>query len=601
MAKIPVHDRNDSKSKKSKATDDIVDDLEMNGEAELPLEDDAAKETHLDKIEQQNVWKRFGSWFWRKKLFTIPLLLLVILGTIMAIPASRYMATSWFWKEAVVIEVIDDSNGRSVTEATVKLAGQSVKTDSKGKAKFTSIPVGMQSLVIEKKYYQTQTSTIEVPLLARGKEIDTKLHATARFSEVTVTDRISGKAVKAALITISKDDQSRTDESGKAQVVVPVNKKEIVATVTVDGYPETKISIKQDGKNDIKIVPAGKIFFLSKLSGKIDVVSTSFDGSDRKTIVAGTGYEDEKQTVLLATRDWKFLALKARREAGKRASLYVINTADGSMKVFDSGNVDVELTGWSEHYFAYKVNRDPDGKNYWRSKNEALKSYNADRDKISTLDESEASGTNYYSGALSSINKIYVNDGKLIYVKSWSGNEPFLSDKQNQIISIKPEGSGKVVLKAYAANNNYIDAKLYKPQEIYYRVSKSDGKFDALELEDGKIKTITYDETEFSKSYPTFLESPSGNNVFWSESRDGKNAFLIGDKNAESEEQLAILSEATAYGWFTDQYLLLQKKNSELYITTKDQLKSGGELLKISDYHKPNVTFTGYGSGYGGQ
>lgn len=600
MAKIPVHSRDDSKSKKSKSTDEVIDELEEN--EELPEKEETAKETHLDTIEQQNIWKRFGSWFWRKKLFTIPLLLVVILGIVAAIPTSRYLATNWFWKEAIVIEVIDDSNGRPVTEATIKIADQSAKTDSKGKAKFASIPVGMQSLIIEKKYYQTQTSTVEVPLFARGKKLDTKLHATARFSEVTVTDRISGKPVKAALITISKDDQARTDDSGKAQVVVPVNKKEIEATIMADNYLETNVFIKQTDKNDIKIVPSGKIFFLSKLIGKLDVVSTNLDGSDRKTVVAGTGYEDEKQTVLLATRDWKFLALKAKREAGKRASLYIINTTDGSMKVFDQGDADFEVTGWLGHHFTYKVTREPDNDTYWRPKRLALKSYDADKGKVNILDESESTGSNYNNGVISTMSVVYIADGKLVYVKDWDGYVTGLGDKQTQIIALKPDGSGKTVLKAYVANNiNFVEPKLYKPHEIYYRVVKSDQKSEILELEDGKIKTVPSDDADFTKEYPTFLESPSGNNVFWSESRDGKNALLIGDRHAENEELLVFLSEATAYGWYTDQYLLLQKKDSELYITTKDQLKSGGELLKISNYHKPSVTFTGYGSGYGGQ
>lgn len=85
-----------------------------------------------------------------------------------------------------------------------------------------------------------------------------------------------------------------------------------------------------------------------------------------------------------------------------------------------------------------------------------------------------------------------------------------------------------------------------------------------------------------------------------------KNALFVGDENATptGAEQLASLSEYTAYGWLTDRYLLLQKGNSELYITTAEDLKKGDDgqpPLKISDYHKPGIDFAGYGYGYGGR
>jgi hypothetical protein len=51
----------------------------------------------------------------------------------------------------------------------------------------------------------------------------------------------------------------------------------------------------------------------------------------------------------------------------------------------------------------------------------------------------------------------------------------------------------------------------------------------------------------------------------------------------------------------TEDYLLMQKGDNELFITTKAQLKKGVEPLKISDYHRARVNYQGYGSGYGGQ
>jgi len=68
--------------------------------------------------------------------------------------------------------------------------------------------------------------------------------------------------------------------------------------------------------NQFKLAPVGKVFFLSNAGGKIDVVSTNLDGTDRKVVLAGTGKEDRNNTVLLASSDWKYLALLSLRDGG---------------------------------------------------------------------------------------------------------------------------------------------------------------------------------------------------------------------------------------------------------------------------------------------
>jgi Tol biopolymer transport system component len=92
------------------------------------------------------------------------------------------------------------------------------------------------------------------------------------------------------------------------------------------------------------------------------------------------------------------------------------------------------------------------------------------------------------------------------------------------------------------------------------------------------------------------LLSPSGSNSFWAEARDGKSALFVGDQDGKNPKQVASLSEYTSYGWFTDDYLLVSKGSSELYIMSK----AGGKPQKITDYYKPSVNYQGYGGGYGG-
>jgi hypothetical protein len=100
----------------------------------------------------------------------------------------------------------------------------------------------------------------------------------------------------------------------------------------------------------------------------------------------------------------------------------------------------------------------------------------------------------------------------------------------------------------------------------------------------------------WSTPYPTYLLSPSSNQTFWTDQRDGKNTLFVGDNDAKNQKTIASLSGYNIYGWFTDNYLLVSKSSSELYVMPV----AGGTPLKITDYYKPAINYQGYGGGYGG-
>ncbi len=436
--------------------------------------------------------------------------------------------------------------------------------------------------------------------------------ATGRSVKVTVTSRVSGKAVEGALVSvIGESNQARTDTLGKATIILPADKKETGAEVTATGFNVGQVILKQGVENAAQLIPAGKLYFLSKQSGKLDVVRTNLDGSERKVVLAGTGNENDNTTNLLASTDWKYLALKSKREAGKPEALTLISTADDSVTVFDQGKAEFGVVGWSGHQFIYTVTRtDID---YWKAKRQAIKTLDAETQKLATIDESTSLGgdNSFGSGALYEVlENPYIVGDNLTYTKRWllgnyalANNPSATADKQNSIMLVRSDGIGKKAVKQFPFQTGfYVTARLYKPDEIYFQVQpKNDGQLQYFELEDGSVKSVGDGAADFEKAYPTYLISPNGEHTFWAESRDGKNALFVGNKNGDEGQQLAAQSEYKAYGWLTDSYLLLQKNDSELYITTKDAIKAGGQPLKTSDYHKPLYSPLGYGSGYGGQ
>lgn len=592
---------------------------------QVPEPDESNQHTEVSSTDQpkssprQNPLKRLINWCKAHKKLSIPLASLLTIIIVLVIPLTRTMAMGVFIKKTITVQVSDSLTNKPVSGADVTLGSSKAQTGADGKA-ILQVSLGKKSLNITKKYYKDFALNVAVDIGKPKGAVEAKMEATGRQVNVTVNNRISGEPLKEALIK-ALDTDAKTDEKGKAVIVLPADKTEVEAKITKDGFNEQTVKIavsdKDDPKNTFAQTPSGKLYYLSKLSGKIDVVKTNLDGSERKIVLAGTGKEADTETVMLASRDWKFLALKSRRE-GDKAKIYLIETDTDKLTTMDEGDAEFDLTGWTGNNFVFTVRRN----NFqpWQTKAVALKSYDAKSKKLNILDETTASGdqNNYVQENIGWVSGI--GSGQIAYFKSWSVYHQFVSisfpeltGKTTQLISINLDsGTTKKTVKAYtlaadiADYRNYYtpsssySAVLYEPNEIYFGVSDLNGVQTYSELKNDKVTENSVESKAFfdqGKSYPTYLLSPDAKATFWSDSRDGKNALFLGDNEGANQKQVATLSEFLPYGWFSNDYLLVSKKGSELYILGK---AGSGQPIKVSDYHKPAISYNGYGGGYGG-
>ncbi len=364
------------------------------------------------------------------------------------------------------------------------------------------------------------------------------------------------------------------------------------------------VTEKLDTRNNFSITAKGKIYFLSNLNGTIDVIKSDLDGKNRETIAKGTGREDSRSTSLLASRDWRYLVLKSRRDTAE-ASLYILDTQTDKLTRFDTGVGDYQLVGWYGHSFVYNVTRSSVA--YWQNGREALKSYDAERAELNQIDQTSAEG-DASSHGYQTFSNFYLLDNLVTYNTTWyTGGTSVgtfdLGTKKSTIRGTAPSGQGKKDYQSFTAKDfSYFTAALYEPQGVYYAAYDAANKPSYYEFEDQKVSLATgIDQDTFSKNYPTFLISPGGKQSFWSDFRDGKNTlFISSSTSTDNKKQIASLSEYAPYGWYSDEYLLVSKNGSELYITSQKVLEDKKLPLKVTDYYKPAQTFTGYGYGYGG-
>jgi hypothetical protein len=529
------------------------------------------------------------------------LLAALVTAALMAFPTTRYAILGTVIKKDVTLVVLDSKTNMPISEAEVLFADQTATSNSDGRVQFTQVPVGEYEATVNKTYYESISQPITVSILSAQQEFESRIEATGRQVSVKVVNKISGKPLQGATVSVLSTTAT-TNNDGEAVIVLPASKTSEKGTVKLQDHNDQNIKViiteADDKRNSFGLTPSGKIFFLSKRTGKLNVMSSNLDGTDPKVVVKGTGNENEYETVLLAARDWRYLALRATRD--NKPKLYLVDTSNGKLSVIDEGDAQFQPVGWFNEHFIYIVDRN--NKEYWEPKKQALKSFNATTGQLATLDENAGVGNlgNSNSRAYENLSNVYILDNLVVYTKDWGGNKYRVEGRKITFNSIRPGGEEKKVIKEIDdADSTYVGAvRLYKPQEIYYQIQYDYGdKSKYFEYEEGKIvENNSITASILNRVYPTFLYSPSGQQTFWSESRDGKNSLFIGEKNANNSKELTRFSEYSAYGWFGDEYILMSKEGSELYISSKEAFKP----IKITDYHKPDTSFRGYGYGYGG-
>jgi len=539
----------------------------------------------------------------KRKILVIIASILVLVAVVFAIPFTRYFALSPFVKKDVTVKIIDSKTDKPVSNVSIKLDDITSQTDKDGKAVFKSVPVGDYALKVTKQYYQDYTTHYQVPVLSAPESPSYDINAVGRQIVVSVANKISGDKVSDVVIEAS-GTKATTDSEGLATIILPPNEEVLKATLSKEGYIATDVELKVDEAivNTYAISPAGSIYYLSKATGKINIMKSNLDGTGATAVVAGTGQESDYETSLLSSRDWQYSALSATRTDNKQR-LYLLSANKDELSLIDEGDATFTMTGWSGHNFIYTVYRNVP--NVWDSKRQAVKSYNADTRKVTVLDETSATGSSSYDASYENYSGIYIMKDEIVYAKTWYYNNYYFAssdgNKPASLYSVSPTGGSKKTIKTFPPAKS-VSLRLYEPQGLYVQVSNPSTYY---EYEDGKLKDVSgISDNQFNSFYPTFLISPSAKQTLWYEPRDGKNTVFIGNDKGKDAKTIGNLSEYTPYGWYgqNDEYILLTKSGSELYISSASKTigVDSYQPLKVTDYHKTR-TYPGYGYGYGGQ
>lgn len=563
--------------------------IEPSGEEEsehtLPLPDSNDKDpSRVSRIKK---------WYLDRKKLTIPATVLILVLVLAGIPFTRYKAAGLVLKQDFVVTVIDSTTDSPVSEARISAGAVSAVTDGNGRAVLKKLPVGTRKLAVTKKYYKDEVLNFLVPIKDQRKAPTIRLEATGRQVAVRVVNSITKEPLAKVEISVA-DSKATTDKDGQALLVLPANAASQEADLSLSGYLTSRVKVTvsnqaDDPANTFAMVPAGKVYFMSKRTGKLDLMKSNLDGSEAKVILAGTGTEQDYRTSLVPSADFAYVALLTRRTASDPGPQLYLVTPDDKLQNIDPGNAEFYIHGWSGHNLIYSLSRND--LPIWQQGKYKLKSYDATSGKITLLDQS--AGSDEATNAGESYNLIALTGGTVTYAKDWSAYyyDVSLAGKQHSLHSISVSGQNHRLVSAYDAEKYSVQYRQHTPTGFYIyqnAIGEEDAYYEYAV--GGQPKPISLDQDKFYESYPSYLLSPSGQTNVWSDLRDGKNVILVGDSSGNNSKAVARLDEYGIYGWFTDDYILLSKKNNELYVMSV----SGGEPVKITDYQSVNGIYGHY-------
>lgn len=584
-----------------------------------PIDDDPKTDALVEEIQHANsdaelnaafvpetpVAKRsFKRKYIDNRKWTIPLtLIFVLLVAAFVVPSTRYKLLGLVIKKPYTITVTDSTTGTPVSKASVKIGATTLLTDVNGQAVFKKLAVGKKQASISKQYYKTTSVTAFVGLRSGRNNQKLLLQATGRQVPIKIVNKITGEPVVGAEISALQTN-AKTDKTGNAVLVVPATNKTTNVTLTADGYNKSTAVMQVTSDvvtaNTFAIVPSGRAYFLSNASGTVDVISANYDGTDRQTLLAGTGFESSGQTQLIPSPDQKNLALIAKRSATTNAvGLYNIATATGKLtKIEGDAQQGITAVGWTNSTFVYTI------QNYtlsaWQPNQEELRSYSATSGQATTLDQTDASGTGYADELYQQMSQPALVDDTVVYAKSWEAGQlsaAQLASKTNTIFSVQPGGLNKKSLKDLTvpagANYSYVSQSSGGPHTEYFAsptTNSNDYSQGALffKYTSGSLTQLTnFTADNFNnpdtKGY--LATSPSGSKLLYADVVDGQTVASVSDQSGTKQKLVSLHGAASVQGWLTDDYILVAQDNSQLYVISANPAATNAQPLSLASFY----------------
>lgn len=559
-----------------KAVDDITeheaDEVLAAEDAELAKAFDPDKEPKGFKAKVKALAK---AWWNNKKLryatFAGLAALVLLIG---AIPQSRYFVLNNVGvRSSSTIVVLDSSTQQPLKNVDVQLANQTGKTDSAGTVKLAHLKLGATKLTITRRAFAPTSKKVTVGW--GSNPLGTvSLTPTGSQYNFVITDFLSGKPIEKAEASASDADAVAVADD-KGQIVLTVDSTEgsdLTVTIKAEGYRDATLGLNLDDKTSHKVtmVPAQKVSFVSKRSGKYDLYAMDVDGTNEKVLLAGSGNERDDISVVPNPQKG-VVALASSRDNNRNKDGYLLTTLNmidikTGQRTTVTQSEKIQIIDWIGNRLIFV--QVAAGASANDSHRQRLISYD-----YANNSQKELASSNYFFDVVSAGGNIY-------YATSDIGQ-----GSQAAFFRINPEGSNKLTI----LNKEVWD--IFRTQ--YEHLSLSSGQ-DWYDYKIGEVSVNKMAGAPSSQQNRVYQDNSDRKNSLWIDNRDGKGVLLKYDITSQKDTVLRSQSGlGTPNYWLNDRYAIYRihtDQETADYVLNLD----GGQPRKLTD-----VTNTmGSGQGY---
>jgi hypothetical protein len=502
-----------------------------------------------------------------------PIFIVVLVAVFAFVPTLKYLVLNLFSSTSVQVVVVDDSSLAAVQGAKVAIGSHSAQTDSKGRTTLYHIPYGTDAYTITKEAYATihASTTLGTSSNLIGP---VKLHSTGVVVIFKAVNTLSKQPLNDFAVRITGSNISaQAGKSGLAVLKVPANKLgKLDFTLSAQGFNDaTQTATISATPTNVPIAatitPAGKHYFLSNRSGKVDVYSSNLDGTDPAVVIPGTGAEGS-DTTMLVSPDAKHAALVSKRDKETAAdgsveqALYLIDFTQKTIKRLDDGVPNFAVIGWSDNsHIVYSITSG----NYQDTSGFKFKLADTSG-QLATLFTGQYQPS--YGFYREDPNHLYyiVNDST---IENYGINSIDLTTKQSQRLTQTPP-----------------DDTILQHTQPYTISFKINGAWSSINTKTQKVQ---------SSSQPTqpavdYVPSSDGSQFAWTENRDGKQSLIVADQNLSNPHMVTqdpVVSDILI--WASKDYITY---NSASLNSSADYIVylPTGAITKISDVFAPSAS-----------
>lgn len=363
-------------------------------------------------------------------------------------PSVRYNAAALVLKKDFTLTVTDSTTGDPVSDAVLSVGSVTAMTDGEGRATLVGVKPGNRAISISKPYYQAEQVQTLIPILSQKTSPTLQISTSGSLVKISLANLITKQSLAGADIAAGSVN-AITDASGEALVALPNTGVPQLAKLSMAGYNSKSVNlvtatgiIKQ---TTTMLTPVGKLYYLAKPVARVNVMRANLDGTSAKTLVAGSGFENN-QTTLIASPDNKYLALLARHTTDPHPQIYVVDASKGSFVEAAFGD-NLKLLGW----IGSSV--------FWQDGN-ALKSFDAPLQKANSLN---ALASASQLEQLSSSHKL-----------SPAGTREAWSSSGKVVVAAKGGGGAQVVATGFSLVGWYNDQYILLTKSSVLYISSAD-------------------------------------------------------------------------------------------------------------------------------